>query len=385
VGESVGNGNGIPEPRETIELFVDILNTGKGTAKGVELFLKSSDLDVLSGKAKIGNLPPGGKATAKFVLFVPAGFRKKQATFTLKINEALGIFGATTKLALNIGKKGGKFYNYVADYVPEEGETKVSVTVMPPKEETSEVTTFKNCVKPYPNRYLFVSVVYDYDELSDLPYVKNDIALVKTLGQCYLGVPEENIKVLKNPSLAKLRKELRKFVKKVYSKDAVVYFYYSGHGVLDSQGVLYLLPSDASIEDEETLKETAISLKELKQTLGRAKGYKVAFIDACRVNPPWKPAVLMYKPPVEKMAFVFSTKEGQISNMDREGKHSAFTRALYEMARAGVANIDLDGSGYVELKEIEKPLKNWVRRISASSEQTPEIWGFSEIPLFPLR
>ena len=147
-----------------------------------------------------------------------------------------------------------------------------------------------------------------------------------------------------------------------------------------------LIPNDfASIEDEETLKETAISLKELKQTLGRAKGYKVAFIDACRVNPPWKPAVLMYKPPVEKMAFVFSTKEGQISNRDREGKHSAFTRALYEMARAGVANIDLDGSGYVEHKEIEKPLKNWVRRVSASSEQTPEIWGFSEIPLFPLR
>jgi hypothetical protein len=384
VGESIGNGNGIPEPRETIELFLNMANTGKGTARGVELFLESTDLDVLTGRVRVGNLPPGGKTTAKFLLFVPAGFRKKQADLRLRIDEALGLFGATTKLALNIKKSGAKIYEYVAEVPEAAGPEASSVTVeaqpAPPLEETSP----KNCVKTYPNRYLFVSAVYDYDELSDLKYVKNDIPLVKTLGKCYLGVPEENIKVLENPSVGKFKKELRKFAQKVRAKDAVLYFYYSGHGVLDGEGKFYLLPSDASIEAEKILKETAVSIDGLKGLLGEAGGYKVAFIDACRVNPPWKPAVVMYKPPTEKMAFLFSTQQGKISNMDRERRHSAFTRALYEMARAGVKNIDLDASGYVEIKEIEKPLRNWLREVSASPDQRPDVWGIRDIPVFPV-
>ncbi len=281
-----------------------------------------------------------------------------------------------------------RFYK-IAQHIENKTITNKTVSLNKNTEFTSEKTLNKKkfcqkCVKSFPNRYLFITVVYDYDELSDLPYVKNDINLIKTLGKCYLGVPEENIKVLENPSVGKLKKELRKFVKKIYSKDAVLYFYYSGHGIVDSKGNFYLLPSDASIEDEQTLKETAISLDTLRACLEMAKGYKVAFIDACRVNPPWKPAVLLYKPKMSNIALIFSTQQGQISNMDKEHKHSAFTRALFELACAGVENIDLDASGYVEIKEIEKPLKNWLKRVSVSPEQTPDVWGPTDIPLFPI-
>jgi len=239
------------------------------------------------------------------------------------------------------------------------------------------------CVEAYPNRYLFASVVYDYDELSDLNYVKNDVELIKNLAICYLGIPRENMKILVNPSLGRLKKELRDFTKRITKKDSLLYFYYSGHGVMDSEGKFYLLPRDASIEDEQILKETAISIEDLKWMFHRAKGYKIAFIDACRVNPRWKPAVLMYKPKVVDTAFIFSTTQGEISNADREGKHSAFTRALYGMARAGLKNVDLDASGYIEIKEIITPLKNWLREVS-SSEQIPEVWGKTNLPVFPV-
>jgi len=260
-----------------------------------------------------------------------------------------------------------------------------SVVITSQKVYPSPKINPKTFVSSYPNRYLFISVVYDYDELSDLNYVKNDIDLVKTLGKFYLGVPENNIKILKNPSLGKLKKDLKKFAQDIGLKDAILYFYYSGHGILDSRGKFYLLPSDASIDDEQILKDTAISIDILTKLLAKAKGYKVAFIDACRINPPWKPAVLRYKPPTAKISFIFSTKQGQVSNIDRSHTHSAFTRAFYEMAQAGVLNLDLDESGYIEIKEIEKPLKNWLKKVSCSPDQTPDIWGPKDIPLFPVK
>jgi len=209
--------------------------------------------------------------------------------------------------------------------------------------------------------------------------------LIYKLAHCYLGVPEENIKILTNFSAGRFKKVLNDFAKKIYQKDAIFYFYYSGHGVTDSKGTFYILPKDASIENEEILKETAISINKLKILLNKAKGYKVAFIDACRISPRWKPAVLMYKPRIKHMAFIFSTTQGKISNADKEGRHSAFTKALYEMARAGLKNLDFDESGYIEIKEILKPLQNWVKKVSASSEQIPEVWGIKSIPVFPVR
>jgi len=67
VGESIGNSNGIIEPRETIELLITVKNTGKGGTKDVKVKLSSYDVDIIKGTAKIGNLPPGASASGKLV------------------------------------------------------------------------------------------------------------------------------------------------------------------------------------------------------------------------------------------------------------------------------------------------------------------------------
>ncbi len=242
----------------------------------------------------------------------------------------------------------------------------------------------KACVQPDPDNYFIGVVVYQYYEISNLSYVKNDKSLIKELAECYMGVPEENVEILENPSYAYLRKTLRKIAERIKRKDSTLYFYYTGHGVMDSEGKFYLLPSDASIEDEQALRESGIDVAYLKNVLSKAKGKKVAFIDACRVEPPWKPAVVMFKPKIKDISIVFSTKEGQISNVDRENKYSAFTRALYEMAQAGLVNMDVDDDGYVEIKELLKPLTKWIRKVSSDPKQTPDILGPSEIPVFPV-
>ncbi len=174
------------------------------------------------------------------------------------------------------------------------------------------------------------------------------------------------------------------FASRIKRKDSILYFYFSGHGIEGPDGRFYILPMDASIKKETYLKSSGIDIESLKGLLARAGGKKVAFIDACRIKPGWKPALVVYKPKLKDMALVFSTSEGQLSNVDRENEYSAFTRALYEMARAGLVNIDLNDDGYVEIKEIIRPLTKWVRKVSSDETQRPDVWGPKEIPVFPV-
>ncbi|MFQ5612324.1 MAG: M4 family metallopeptidase [Anaerolineae bacterium] len=66
-GQSSGDGDGLPNPGETIELFVDLLNAGQGTALGVNACL-SEDSPYVNGFlfnacSDYGDIPGGGAAT----------------------------------------------------------------------------------------------------------------------------------------------------------------------------------------------------------------------------------------------------------------------------------------------------------------------------------
>ena len=240
------------------------------------------------------------------------------------------------------------------------------------------------CAPSYPNRYLLAVLVSSYDEPPELPFVKNDKKLLLKLATCFLGVPKNNILVLENPSLASFRRKSRKFFSGIRKRDALVFFYYSGHGVVDSRGDFYLLPKDASVASEVDLEETALPLAELEKKLARAGGMKLVMIDACRVKLPWKPAVLMKKKTEEKnIALLFATAPEELSTAEKTGQSSAFLAALYRMATRGMENLDVDGSGYVELSELIKPLKVQIRNLS-TGDQRPELLGNKNIPVFPV-
>lgn len=240
------------------------------------------------------------------------------------------------------------------------------------------------CVPVYPNRYLLAVLVSSYDELPEISFVKNDRKLIFKLATCFLGVPKKHILVLEEPTLAQFRRKSREFLSGVRKRDAVVFFYYSGHGVTDGKGRFYLLPRDASVKTEADLRETALSLSELEKKLALARGMKLALLDACRVRVPWKPAVLVTEKVQRKdLAVVFATARGKMSVAERSGRASAFLVALYRMASRGIENLDFDGSGYVELSELEKSLIVQVKKASGGS-QKPEVMGVKNIPVFPV-
>src|SRR5216684_3480917 len=61
-------------------------------------------------------------------------------------------------------------------------------------------------------------------------------------------------------------------------------FYYAGHA-LQLQGQNYLMPTDAELQDEISLRYEMVSLDDVRAGLERAGGVKIMILDACRNNP----------------------------------------------------------------------------------------------------
>lgn len=61
-------------------------------------------------------------------------------------------------------------------------------------------------------------------------------------------------------------------------------FFYAGHAI-QYQGKNYLMPVDAQLEDEISIRYNLVAVDDVRTTLDRASGVKIMVLDACRNNP----------------------------------------------------------------------------------------------------
>src|SRR5262249_56108810 len=61
-------------------------------------------------------------------------------------------------------------------------------------------------------------------------------------------------------------------------------FFCAGHA-MQFQGRNYLMPTDAELEDEFSVRFQTVSLDEVNAALERVNGVKILILDACRDNP----------------------------------------------------------------------------------------------------
>jgi uncharacterized caspase-like protein len=61
-------------------------------------------------------------------------------------------------------------------------------------------------------------------------------------------------------------------------------FFYAGHAI-QYQGKNFLMPVDAQLEDEISIRYNLVSVDDVRSTLDRASGVKIMILDACRNNP----------------------------------------------------------------------------------------------------
>lgn len=76
---------------------------------------------------------------------------------------------------------------------------------------------------------------------------------------------------------------MAKFARLATDADAALFFY-AGHA-LQYQGRNYLMPIDAEVEDEISLRYQMMLIDDVRAALDRASGVKIMILDACRNNP----------------------------------------------------------------------------------------------------
>lgn len=132
-----------------------------------------------------------------------------------------------------------------------------------------------------PNTFALIIANEDYTRVAPVTYAKRDGEKVAEYLSKSIGLPENNIKLLKNATLNDMKYEFNRLAKiaAAYDGTAQLIVYYTGHGIPDEKnGNGCLLPIDGYGTDV----TTAYSLVELYSLLGNLNVKRTILItDAC--------------------------------------------------------------------------------------------------------
>jgi hypothetical protein len=109
IQDQAGNGNGLPDPGETVDLSIVVGNSGSGDAEGAQLTLDDSDPYVtITGPAtqSLGTIPAGGQVTSgAFVVSFDASCPDAYpALIPLQFTSNNGVYAAADELVLVVGQ-----------------------------------------------------------------------------------------------------------------------------------------------------------------------------------------------------------------------------------------------------------------------------------------
>ncbi|MCB1342055.1 MAG: caspase family protein [Pseudooceanicola sp.] len=197
--------------------------------------------------------------------------------------------------------------------------------------------------------------------------------------------------------------KIREFARLSIDADLTLFFY-AGHGMAVN-GVNYLIPVDARMEDATALDWEAVSVDFITKQMQRSDGVSLIFLDACRNNPLARTltrsmgklarstdvsnglARMDISNPGRGMAVAFATSPGEVA-LDGEGKHSPFTEAL--LANISAPNRDITevmsrvtGQVYDTTKQAQRPWLNssLTGRVILNPMGNPELAPSEQIAL----
>ena len=141
---------------------------------------------------------------------------------------------------------------------------------------------------------------------------------------------------LENANYTALRQALLAFGRAAAAADVAVVFY-AGHGIEVDQGN-FLVPVDAKLVSDQDVEFETVPLELVMRSVGRAAGFRLVILDACRENPF---VVSMQRAgatrsvgrglarvePAGETLVAYAAKEGTVAS-DGEGRNSPYSEAL---------------------------------------------------------
>ncbi|RYE30456.1 MAG: tetratricopeptide repeat protein [Hyphomicrobiales bacterium] len=129
-------------------------------------------------------------------------------------------------------------------------------------------------------RIAFVIGSSDYAELSSLPNARRDAAV---MANALADMGFDAIEIAENVAKADLRRIPGLIAEQAAQADVVLVFY-AGHGV-ETGGVNYLVPTDATLDSDKVLRSDALALGDLTAAAAKARRSALVIVDACRDDP----------------------------------------------------------------------------------------------------
>jgi hypothetical protein len=204
------------------------------------------------------------------------------------------------------------------------------------------------------------------EELPELPSAIEDIGAMQAVLQDpeLGGFDSANVKVLPNPT----RQEMEEAIETLFArckKDDLVLFYFSGHGITDERGRLYLVTPQTRKERGNLIKATAVAATVLHENMGSCRSKRqVLILDSC-----FSGAIaegLTGKSAEDKVdiqrelggegrAILTSSNAVQKSFHIQGYDLSIYTHYLIDGIRTGAAN--QDGDDYISVDELHEYAK----------------------------
>jgi len=296
------------------------------------------------------------------------------------------------KYVYNLEEGNSYLYNYASISWEEEisipeiswniADTKKILTAKP---GSSDVDTDIPVTK-YLNKNIFALIIGNEDYQSfqaglsneiDVSYAAIDAEIFSEYAKKTLGVPEENITLIKNGTAGQIKQALAKMssIAEAYEGKAELLFYYAGHGLPDEDTKKpYLIPVDVNGSDL----SFAISLDDALNTLTENEHQRVTvFLDACFTGGGRNDGLVEARgvkikpksPFVKGNLVLFSASSGNQSAFAyKEKAHGMFTYYLLKKLQ--------ESGGNVTFGELDDYLKSKVRKgsiIYNNKEQNPDL------------
>jgi hypothetical protein len=236
-----------------------------------------------------------------------------------------------------------------------------------------------------PDRLALVIANYEFDDpkFTRLETPRQDAeALVQVLGSPEIGG------FVTIPLINETQRVVSRQIARLYQKrkrDDLLLLYYSGHGVKDEYGDLYLAVKDS---ESETLSASSIEAGFIRRQIDKSQSRRnVVILDCCfsgAFGAGGAKSILGSNPGLEEVLAgsgygrVVLTASNSVEyawegdQLLGEGRQSVFTRHLVEGLESGAA--DLNQDGYITLDELYVYVYNRVIS-SGESRQTPQKWA----------
>ncbi|NEQ86505.1 MAG: hypothetical protein F6K26_42510, partial [Moorea sp. SIO2I5] len=230
---------------------------------------------------------------------------------------------------------------------------------------------------------LLVGISEYSSELSKLPSATKDAEAMKLVLQNPKigGFNEADVTLLLNPEKQQISEAISHLFANCHQDDLVL-FYFSGHGIKDEKGNLYLVASDTRKQKGKLIPLTALSSKDVHTQMENSKCKRqIVILDCCFSGAFPKGMRIKGDETVDLnqlsgigRAILTSSNTLQYSLAPEGSELSVYSRYLVEGLKTGAG--DLDGDGKISVYELHEYARKKVLEVYPD-DMKPEIYSLS--------